>query len=120
MEIKRYIEFIQEARKRGFKDSVIKKALLEKRWPEKEINHAFNLINKKEKVQIKNVKNSITIFLDKNLTALLEKRAKKNLFTLPEQIEDILRRSTLSLKKKTANEEKLDDKLVAVFSRKIR
>jgi hypothetical protein len=38
------------------------------------------------------------------------------MFTLSEQIEDILRRSCLN--QKSAKEEKLDDALVALFSRK--
>ena len=51
---------------------------------------------------------SIMIFLDEELRDALEKRAKKNMFTLTEQIEDILRRSTLSQKlKRTLPEDKL-------------
>ena len=60
------------------------------------------------------------MFLDSDLLALLEKRAKKNMFTLSEQIEDILRRSCLSLKKGSYKAEKLDDSLVAIFSRERR
>ena len=59
------------------------------------------------------------IFLDDDLLKLLDKRAKKNMLNIPELIEDILRRSTLSQKgKKSIYDEKLDDKLVSVFSRK--
>ena len=54
------------------------------------------------------------IFLDEELREALEKRAKKNMLTLPDQIEDILRRSTLNQKlKKSPPEDKMDDKLVA-------
>lgn len=37
----RYIEYIIEARKRGFRDDVIKQSLIDKNWPESEINKAF-------------------------------------------------------------------------------
>jgi predicted ribosome quality control (RQC) complex YloA/Tae2 family protein len=70
-------------------------------------------------IQREKFENSLTIFLDDELKSALEKRAKKNLFTLPEQIEDILRRSTLNLKnKKSVPSEKLDDNLVGLFSRR--
>ncbi len=186
MELQQYIDYILEARKRGFRDDVIKQSLIEKNWPESEIKKAFAKINgetiltkeieeeketpEKEKKQINkevkkeikkpvekqvkknpeenenamkkeveehhqlnkelqdleldaeiklNESSSIMIFLDEELRDALEKRAKKNMFTLSEQIEDILRRSTLSQKlKKSPPEDKLDDKLVGLFSRK--
>jgi len=65
-------------------------------------------------------KNKVTIYLNNDLLKLIEKRAKRNMLTLPEQIEDILRRSTLSLKKGTLPKEKLDDLLVSLFSRQKR
>ncbi|HNZ52335.1 MAG: hypothetical protein BWY36_00657 [Candidatus Diapherotrites archaeon ADurb.Bin253] len=149
----RYIEYIIEARKRGFRDDVIKQSLIDKNWPESEINKAFakvdgetiltkeidgeneNAIKKEIEEHHKlnkeirklalnaerklNKSDSVMIFLDKNLREALEKRAKKNMLTLPEQIEDILRRSTLNQKlKRTPPEEKLDDRLVGLFSRK--
>ena len=41
------------------------------------------------------------------------------MLTVGEQIEDILRRSTVSLsKRKSVYDEKLDDKLVGLFSRR--
>ena len=43
----------------------------------------------------------ISIELDKDEIKILEKRAKKNLMTLKEQIEDIIRRSCVSSSKKT-------------------
>ena len=61
---------------------------------------------------------SITIQIDDSVKKILEKRAKKNLFTLKEQIEDILRvsaaRSKAGSKKRTT---KTDDRLVGIFSR---
>jgi hypothetical protein len=135
MKIKEYVEFIKEARRRGFRDDVIKNALLQKGWPLNEINIAFNYadtmkgfdkinnLNNQETHKGKYTKevngSSITIFLDDDLRTALEKRAKKNMINLPGQIEDILRRSTINQKgKKSIYNEKLDDKLVGLFSRK--
>ena len=112
------IEFITEARKRGFGDITIKDALIRHGWPVAEVEKAFaSLVKKPEKYKFKN---QVILFLDTELLEILEKRAKKNMFTLPEQIEDILRRSCLNQKKKkTASyDEKLDDTLVGIFSRK--
>jgi len=59
-----------------------------------------------------------TINLDNEIIEILNKRAKKNFFTLSEQIEDIIRRSCINYKKKkNPNEIKIDDKLVGIFSR---
>jgi len=64
---------------------------------------------------------SITINLDEDEKKILEKRAKKNLFSLKEQIEDILRRSAIRTKKgKGYKAIKIDDKLVTAFSREKR
>ena len=61
---------------------------------------------------------SITISLDDEEVKILEKRAKDNLFTLREQVEDIIRRSCISSKKGASTTDiKCDDKLVGVFSR---
>jgi len=61
---------------------------------------------------------SITINIDEDVSKILKKRAKKNLFSLREQIEDILRKSAARTKSglnyKTM---KTDDKLVDIFSR---
>jgi len=63
-------------------------------------------------------KKMISIFLSNELVKLIEKRARKNMLSVPEQIEDILRRSTISQgKKKSAYYAKVDDKLVGLFSR---
>ena len=60
----------------------------------------------------------ISIELDKNEIKILERRAKKNLMTLKEQIEDIIRRSCVSSSKKaTSSEPNIDDKLISLFSR---
>jgi len=114
MTSKQLIDFIKEARRRGFGDLEVKKALLEHNWPLKEIEKAFNILSPKHAT-----KNQVTLFLNEDVMEVLEKRAKKNLFTVSEQVEDILRRSTVSqMKKKTSYEPKIDDALVSVFSRK--
>lgn len=109
---KTLIQFIQQARNRGFSDLQIRKALIEKGWQIEAIEQVFSKLNPKFKL-----KNQICIFLSSELIQRLESRAKKNMFTLSEQIEDILRRSCIGLKK-TSKEEKLDDTLVKLFSRK--
>jgi DNA-binding transcriptional MerR regulator len=109
---KQLIEFIVEARKRGFSDEEIRKALFEKSWPNKIIEEALDFLNPKYKI-----KNQVCIWLSNEVLKELDARAKKNLHTLPEQIEDILRRSCVN-KKRTPKEEKLDDLLVGMFSRK--
>lgn len=114
------VEFIKETRRRGFDDSVIINELIKNGWPENEIDAAFDYIAgiNKKKFDHKS-ENQITIFLDDELLNLLEKRAKKNMLTVSELIEDILRRSTINQKtKKSIYDEKLDDKLIAMFSRK--
>jgi len=59
----------------------------------------------------------LTINLDDEEVKILEKRAKKNILTLPEQVEDIIRRSCINSKKTTSRPAKIDDPLVAIFSR---
>lgn len=60
---------------------------------------------------------SITISIDEEVKKIISKRAKKNMFTLREQIEDILRKSAVRTKAGTSKATKVDDKLVAAFSR---
>ncbi len=61
----------------------------------------------------------ISVDLDEDIKKVLEKRAKKNMFTLREQMEDILRRSAVcQANKKSPYDAKVDDKLVGLFSRK--
>ena len=62
----------------------------------------------------------VTINLGEEEIKVLEKRAKKNILSLKEQIEDIIRRSVLSTKKGTSSQIKVDDRLVHVFSREKR
>jgi hypothetical protein len=128
MEIQKYASYIKKARNLGYHDYSIKNSLLMKGWPEVEIDKAFLYLEDIETAKItkklaeehpQNFGSSITIFLDDELRTALEKRAKKNMLTLPEQVEDILRRSTLNQKlKKSVPDEKLDDKLIGLFSRK--
>jgi hypothetical protein len=107
------VKFIKEARKRGFDDFQIRDPLIKQGWAIDEIEKAFASLKPKYKF-----KNKITIFLDSELLKRLEKRAEKNMLTITEQIEDILRRSTLNTCKKTPQEEKVDDKFITFFSRK--
>ena len=63
----------------------------------------------------------ITISIDEDVKRIISRRAKDNLLTLREQIEDILRKS--AVRTKTSGKYKyikIDDKLVAVFSRERR
>lgn len=61
---------------------------------------------------------NVTISIEEEIKEILEKRAKKNFFTLKEQIEDILRKSAVRTKTgKTKRKIKVDDKLVDIFSR---
>jgi len=60
---------------------------------------------------------SITINIDDEQKKILEKRAKKNLMTLRELIEDIIRRSAIRTKKGSRREDKIDDRLVKIFSK---
>ncbi len=63
----------------------------------------------------------LTITLDDDEVKILTKRAKKNLFSLKEQVENIIRRSCVTYKGgKKYHTIKVDDKLVAIFSREKR
>lgn len=59
----------------------------------------------------------LTIELDDEEVKILEKRAKKNIFTLQEQVEDIIRRSCIMSSQGSYQPIKCDDALVEVFSR---
>lgn len=109
------VSFIQEARARGFDDFYIREPLLKSGWPVEEVKKAFAYLKPKTKS-----KNRLQIYIDGKVLKQLEKRAEKNMLNLHEQIEDILRRSVLNLKKKTPAEEKVDDKFITFFSRKKR
>lgn len=108
------VRFILEARKRKFTDNKIREVLLSNGWPKHEINHGFQALQDKH-----HLKESLTIWLDDEIMNILEKRAKKNMLTIPEQVEDIIRRSVAN-QKPTQKKEKLDDMLIGLFSRKTR
>jgi hypothetical protein len=60
----------------------------------------------------------LTIYLDDEEVKVLEKRAKKNIFTLKEQVEDIIRKSVVRTKTTSRIPTfKGDDRLVGIFSR---
>lgn len=107
--------YIREARKRGFDDITIRKPLVDNGWPLDEIDVAFAAL--KEKPQFKN---KICIYLDSDIVKIIEKRADKNLMTLAEQIEAIVRKSCANSLKPKLKPEKLDDLLVSLFSRRQR
>jgi hypothetical protein len=110
---KELLEFVREARKRGFDDSQIKEPLLKKGWAQEEIEKALAALK-----QNPELKNRVTIYLDKEVLKIIDKRAKKNMLTIEEQIEDIIRRSCIMAKQQKKEEQKIDDLLVSIFSRK--
>jgi len=61
---------------------------------------------------------SITIDIDEDIKKILDKRAKKNLLSLREQIEDILRQSAIRTKEGSSSDTGVDDRLVEIFSRR--
>jgi hypothetical protein len=109
------LRFMRESRRRGFSDDKVREALLSNGWPLHEISKGFHTLSMENPT-----KNSLTIWLDTEVMLKLNKRAKKNLMTLPEQIEDILRRSVINTTGVSSQKEKLDDMLVGLFSRKKR
>ena len=112
------IKFIKEARKRGFEDYQIKEPLIKKGWSIKEIDSAFTYLKSITPRARHTDKNRLFIYVDPKVLETIEKRAKKNMFTTEEQIEDILRRSCIRTKTTKAQTEKLDDLLIGLFSRK--
>lgn len=104
--------FIKEAKKHGYDNHEIKKALREEGWSDDEIEQGF------EHTAEKRAKNQITIYLDNAVLAAIEKRAKRNMLSTSAQIEDIVRRSAVNAKDTPVKPEKLDDLLVAIFSRR--
>ena len=108
------IKYIVEARKRGFSDIKIKAPLYEKGWLEKDVEKAFNSLKVENRINVE-------ITLPESIVKIVEKRAKKNMLSLEEQIEDIVRRSAVNaLNKKVVGPEKIDDLLVSIFSRRKR
>jgi hypothetical protein len=107
------VNFIKEARRRGYSNPEIKKPLLKKGWPRAEVESAFLALKPKSAY-----KNRVCLYLDNDVLKVLGKRAKKNLFTIPEQVEDIIRRSCVSQLKKKSKSGKIDDLLVSIFSKR--
>ena len=105
-------KFIKTCRVKGYSDFEIKKAIMDKGYPLREIEKAFFSLSPK-----KQYKNQVCLFLGNDVIGVLEKRAKKNMFTLSEQIEDIIRRSCRNSLNKKPKPKILDDKLVGIFSR---
>ena len=63
----------------------------------------------------------ITLDIGEETYKIISKRAKKNLMTVREQVEDILRKSAVSTKNQSGTSSgKIDDTLVSVFSREKR
>mgnify|MGYP001618743748 CR=1 FL=1 len=109
------VSFIREARARGFDDYEIRKPLLNKGWAFHDVDRAFAVL--KEPVRYKN---KISIYLESDVIKVIEKRSKKNMLSVSEQIEDIVRRSAVKTKQGRAEIEKLDDMLITLFPRKRR
>ena len=109
------VKFIKEARKRGFDDYEIRTPLLEKGWSNEDVERAFSVLKEPARY-----KNKICVYLDSDILRVIEKRARRNMLQVSEQIEDIVRRSAVNQKRTRAQTEKLDDMLVALFSRKNR
>lgn len=63
---------------------------------------------------------SVTIEISDLLKKALEKRAKEGMMSVNELVEDIIRRSMVSYKGGKKEDEKLDDALIGIFSRKKR
>ncbi len=63
------------------------------------------------------LKKSVTIELDDRVISRLQRRARRNMLTLRELIEDIVRRSAVSLGGASISGAS-DDALVSIFSRK--
>lgn len=60
----------------------------------------------------------ILLTLDDEEEKVLKKRAKKNMMSLKDQVADIIRRSCVSSKRRSSQpKDKVDDKLVKIFSR---
>lgn len=61
---------------------------------------------------------TMTISIDEEVREVIAKRAKKNLLTVKEQVEEIVRQSAVRTKSgESASQLKADDRLVDIFSR---
>ena len=124
------VNFIIECRKRGFEDYEIRIELVEHGWPLNEVQAAFEEVKNEEEKKLKKkvvrenktvyvYKNSMTVHLSEEVFKLIEKRARKNILTSEEQVEDIIRRSCVNTKKSSAEAaDKVDDLFLKLFSRK--
>jgi hypothetical protein len=123
------MKFIVECRKRGYEDYQIRIPLLENGWELNEVQAAFYELKLREDKKLKKkqtkenkvvyvYKNSMTIHLDEEVFKIIGKRAKKNMLTPEEQVEDIVRRSCVNTKKTTEVTDNVDDLLLRMFSRK--
>jgi hypothetical protein len=81
------------------------------------IDKEFNKDIEKGKIILK--KETISVTIEEEIMNVLKKRAKKNLLSVEAMAEDIIRRSCVTFKNNpSSTPEKLDDLLVAIFSRK--
>jgi hypothetical protein len=124
------LRYIKACKEKGFEDFQIRIPLLDNGWELHEVQKAFEAARAEEEKQLKKkrikdnkivyvYKNSFTIHLDSEVAKIIEKRAKKNILTAEEQIEDIIRRSCVNLKKKDAEAvDNVDDLFLKLFSRK--
>src|SRR3989338_2496517 len=109
------IRFIKEARKRGFEDYEIRSPLSKEGWSSNAVEEAFNYLDSRIK---SGSKMRVVVNLNKKVYAIVDRRARKNLLSVEEQFEDIVRRSAATTKVRKIGNEKIDDLLVSIFSRK--
>ena len=123
------LKYIAECRKLGVEDYEIRIPLVENGWELSEIQEAFEEFKKQEeRAKKKRVtsnnkvvyvyKNSMTIHLSEEVFTAVSKRARKNMLTPEEQVEDIVRRSCVNTKNKNTVVDNVDDIFLKLFSRK--
>ena len=124
------LKYISECKKDGFEDYEIRIPLLEHGWELDAVQDAFEYLKKEEEKKLKKrvvennktiyvYKNSMTVHLDSEVFKIIEKRAKKNMLTPVEQVEDIIRRSCVNVKKASGEtQDNVDDLFLRLFSRK--
>ena len=124
------LSFIKTCKQQGYEDYQIRIPLIEKGWPLDEVQRAFYELKKTEEKKLKKevkkdnkviyvYKNSMTIHLSEDVFKTVSKRAKKNMLTPEEQVEDIVRRSCVNTKNKNAEiKDNVDDIFLKLFSRK--
>lgn len=117
MVYKSLIDFVIEAQSRGFNEYQITAPLIREGWSLKDIEKALEHVKKAKQGQRIKTKMDVFLELDSEVVGILERRAKRNKMTLKEQMQDILRRSAIN-NTASGEDEKLDDRLVGIFSRK--